>query len=94
MKILHCCLSCFYIDNFNYQENMLVREHVAAGHDVFVLASTENYDSKGKLIYTSPGRYLGSDGAEVLRIPYIGFSPSRIGEKGSCLPRGVRANKC
>ena len=81
MKILHCCLSCFYIDNFNYQENMLVREHVDAGHDVLVLASTESYDSKGKLSYSSPGRYHGNDGAEVLRIPYIGIMPHALMKK-------------
>jgi 1,2-diacylglycerol 3-alpha-glucosyltransferase len=66
MKILHCCLSCFYIDNYNYQENMLVREHVRAGHEVLVLASTENYNNQGQLSYSAPGCYRGSDGAEVL----------------------------
>jgi 1,2-diacylglycerol 3-alpha-glucosyltransferase len=54
MKILHCCLSCFYIDNYNYQENMLVREHVRAGHEVLVLASTENYNNQGQLSYSAP----------------------------------------
>lgn len=81
MKILHCCLSCFYIDSFTYQENMLVREHVDGGHDVFVLASTEIYNSNGKLSYTIPSRYLGNDGAEVLRIPYVGLMPHALMKK-------------
>jgi len=70
MKILHCCLSNFYIDNYNYQENMLVREHVKLGHDVRVLASTETYNSDGLFTYTDAGSYMGSDGALVTRVPY------------------------
>lgn len=78
MKILHCCLSCFYIDNYNYQENMLVREHVRAGHEVLVLASTENYDDQRQLSYSAPGRYQGSDGAEVVRLPYRNLGPHTL----------------
>ena len=86
MKILHCCLSCFYIDNYNYQENMLVREHVRAGHEVLVLASTENYDAQGKLSYGPPGRYCGSDGAEVLRLPYRNLGPHALMKKVRAYP--------
>ncbi|NLW06056.1 MAG: glycosyltransferase family 4 protein [Pseudomonadaceae bacterium] len=77
MRIMHVCLSCFYIDGFNYQENMLVREHVQAGHEVKVLASTENYIG-GKLAYVKPAKYLGSDGAEVIRLPYRRFLPHKL----------------
>ena len=86
MKVLHCCLSCFYIDNYNYQENMLVREHVRAGHDVLVLASTENYDAQGQLSYSAPGRYPGSDGAEVLRLPYRNLGPHALMKKIRAYP--------
>jgi len=78
MKILHCCLSCFYIDNYNYQENMLVREHVKLGHNVSVLASTETYDSAGLLTYKDAGNYMGSDGALVTRVPYKKYLPHKI----------------
>lgn len=81
MKILHCCLSNFYIDNYNYQENMLVREHVRAGHEVLVLASTENYNNQGQLSYSAPGCYRGSDGAEVLRLPYRSLGPHALMKK-------------
>lgn len=81
MKILHCCLSCFYIDNYNYQENMLVREHVQAGHEVLVIASTESYDEKGLLYYKEPGEYIGNDGAMVIRLPYRKFAPHFIMRK-------------
>lgn len=77
MRIMHVCLSCFYIDDFGYQENMLVREHVQAGHEVRVLASTENYVN-GKLAYVKPAKYLGSDGAEVIRLPYRRFLPHKL----------------
>lgn len=70
MKILHLCLSCFYIDGYAYQENMLVAEHVRAGHDVHVLASTETFGSDGKFTYVAPSAYMGSDGAMVERLPY------------------------
>lgn len=81
MRIIHCCLSCFYIDGYTYQENMLVREHVSAGHDVLVLASTESYDKDGQVCYLQPSSYVGNDGAFVKRLPYLKFLPSTIARK-------------
>ena len=81
MKIVHCCLSCFYIDDFMYQENMLVREHVRLCHDVLVLTSTETFDDGGVLTYIDPSTYIGSDGATVKRLPYGGFLPSKLARK-------------
>lgn len=70
MKIVHLCLSCFYIDGYAYQENELVAHHVADGHDVIVIASTETYGADRRLAYLRPGEYLGTDGARVIRLPY------------------------
>lgn len=81
MKIIHVCLSCFYIDGYNYQENELVRQHVIDGHDVLVLASTENYGSNRMLTYVEPNTYMGTDGAMVRRIPYAKFLPQVIMRK-------------
>lgn len=81
MKIAHLCLSCFYIDGRNYQENQLVKQHVSAGHDVLVLASTESHSAGGKIEYVSPGRYLGEEGAEVIRLPYAGNLPHFVRRK-------------
>jgi len=81
MKIIHLCLSCFYIDNYRYQENELVREHVAAGHDVLVVASTETYVDNMSLGYVAAGEYMGSDGAKVIRLPYVGPFPFFIKKK-------------
>jgi 1,2-diacylglycerol 3-alpha-glucosyltransferase len=81
MKIVHLCLSCFYIDNYRYQENELVREHVADGHDVLVIASTESYVDNLSLGYVAAGEYMGSDGAKVIRLPYVGPVPFFLKKK-------------
>lgn len=81
MKIAHLCLSCFYIDGFGYQENELVRQHVVDGHDVIVIASTENFGPDRKLTYVEPGTYMGKDGAKVIRLPYRKFLPHKIMKK-------------
>jgi hypothetical protein len=64
-----------------YQENELVREHVAAGHEVEVIASTETMDPQSGLMYTQPSRYLGSDGAWVTRLPYRRWLPQKLMRK-------------
>mgnify|MGYP000583775744 CR=1 FL=1 len=81
MRIAHICLSCFYNDGMNYQENQLVRQHVADGHDVLVLASTEVYNDKGQLTYRDPGDYMGTDGARVIRLPYSTWLPHKVMRK-------------
>lgn len=81
MKIIHLCVSCFYIDNYRYQENELVREHVATGNEVLVVASTETYLNNLSLGYTAPGEYMGSDGARVIRLPYGGLLPFFLKKK-------------
>ena len=81
MKIAHLCLSCFYIDGHSYQENELVREHVSQGHDVLIVASTENLGRDGKLTYNRPGEYLGEENAQVIRLPYREFLPQKIMRK-------------
>lgn len=75
MRIVHCCLSCFYIDGYAYQENQLVAEHVKDGHQVTVIASTESFGEDRLPCYVIPGDYVGTDGARVIRLPYrkIGF---------------------
>ncbi|MEZ8292912.1 glycosyltransferase family 4 protein [Vibrio splendidus] len=81
MKVVHICLSCFYIDGYSYQENILVRKHVELGHDVTVIASTENYDNRRKLTYVEPSTYIGGDGATVMRIPYRNIINHSISKK-------------
>ncbi len=80
MKILHLCLSCFYIDGYAYQENVLISEHLKLGHDVKVIASTEVYSDAKVLTYTQPGKYVGAEGADVTRLPYR-FWPNLLARK-------------
>ena len=47
MKIVHLCLSAFFIDNYSYQENMLPKYHVKMGHKVTVIASIFSFNNEG-----------------------------------------------
>ncbi len=81
MKIVHVCLSCFYIDGYSYQENELVRQHVLDGHEVVVIASTESYGENHTLTYVKPRTYVGGEGAMVLRLPYRKWLPQIVMRK-------------
>lgn len=89
MKIVHVCLSCFYIDGYGYQENRLPAEHVKDGHDVTIIASTESFDEQRMPCYLQPGDYMGTDGARVIRLPYRRFIPTKLAPKIRAYP-GVR----
>lgn len=80
MKILHCCLAAFYIDDFSYQENILPRMHQLQGHKVSILASTETY-FETKLGYIKPASYLTKEGIPVTRIPYVKWLPHAVAKK-------------
>jgi len=78
MKILHCCLSVFYIDGYSYQENILPREHKRMGHEVKIITSTETFKHGGGLTYLKPSKYLNEDNIEVIRLPYLRILPHYI----------------
>lgn len=81
MKILHCCLAAFYIDDFSYQENIFPRLHKEFGHDVEILASTETYIDRVRLGYTDPGLHVSRDGISVTRLPYVSWLPGKLVRK-------------
>lgn len=81
MKIVHCCLAAFYIDDYGYQENILPQFHKRMGHDVEILASTETYIDRKRLGYTKASSYVGNDGLHVTRLPYVGWLPQLLGRK-------------
>lgn len=81
MNILHVCLSNYYIDRFSYQENELVQQNVADGHNVKVVASTETFGDDRELVYVNPSNYVGDDGAPVVRLPYSRLLPHFIMRK-------------
>lgn len=70
MRILHCCLACFYIDNYNYQENILPRINKEDGHDVLIVASTQTFIDNKTLGYTEPKEYMTEFGVPIIRVPY------------------------
>lgn len=81
MKILHCCLAAFYIDDFSYQENILPRIHRNMGHDVFIVASTESYIGRVELGYVPARRYKTSDGIPIVRLDYVRWLPKTVCKK-------------
>ena len=71
MKIVHLCLSNFFIDNYSYQENLLTKYHVKMGYDVTVVASLVSFNSEGHIcLLNSACEYINSDGVKVIRLPY------------------------
>ena len=70
MRILHCCLSCFYIDGYNYQENILPKINKLDGHEVMVIASTETYIDNNNLGYIEPCEYYTCENVLIKRIAY------------------------
>lgn len=70
MRILHLCLSCFYIDGYNYQENVLPRINKQDGNDVEIIASTETFIDNQTYGYTEPGEYYTEYGVKIIRLPY------------------------
>jgi glycosyltransferase, family 1 len=81
MKVLHLCLSAFYIDGYGYQENILPRMHKKLGYDVLIVASTETYIDNMNLGYIESRNYVNEDGIPVHRIPYLKYIPARIVHK-------------
>ena len=75
MKVVHICLSDYYLDDRAYQENELVEEHLRQGHKVLVIASTQVLDNEKRRKYLAPGRYRNGQGVEVIRLPYHPWLP-------------------
>ena len=71
MRILHLCLSAFFIDNYSYQENMLAKYHVKQGHDVTVIASLFTFDKDGcGRYFPDASTYQDKNGFKVIRLAY------------------------
>lgn len=81
MKILHLMLACFYIENYNYQENVLPRINKEDGHEVKIIASTETFVDNMSLGYINPCSYVNRDGIEVVRLPYKKVVCNKISTK-------------
>ncbi len=81
MRILHCCLANYYIDNYGYQENILPIYHYKLGNEVAIIASTETYIDNIKLGYVKPSRYYTKEGIPIIRLGYKRILPRFIMRK-------------
>lgn len=71
MKIVHLCLSSFFIDNYSYQENILPKFHLKMGNEVTVIASLFTFGKDGRGTYLSnPSEYSDNAGFKVIRLAY------------------------
>jgi 1,2-diacylglycerol 3-alpha-glucosyltransferase len=81
MKILHCCLAAFYIDDFSYQENILPKIHQKFGHEVQIVASREIYTNNLAKGFSVAGSYLTKENIPLTRLSYVSWLPLKIAEK-------------
>jgi len=82
MKILHLCLACFYYDHCEYQENMLPYFHNKMGHDILIIASTQNLNLEtGEIYSTKPMNYINELGLKLIRLERkgVGFFKKYLG---------------
>lgn len=71
MKILHLCLSAFYIEGMSYQENLLPRFHQKMGHEVRIISSLQTFSSDGEYTYEEKAaEYDNPYGIHVKKLDY------------------------
>lgn len=74
-------LSCFYIDNAHYQENIIPKINKKNGHEVLIIASTDVFVKNNVLGTTNSSTYINEDGIKVIRIPYLNFLSNYVAMK-------------
>jgi len=70
MKVLHVCICGPFTDGLAYQENELIEQHVALGHDVTVIAAADTYGPDKHIVHTEVGTTQLACGAKLIRLPY------------------------
>lgn len=71
MKVLHVCLCGPFTDEFSYQENELIEQHVLLGHEVTVIAATDTFGPDKQIVHTKAGYFKLTCGATLIRLPYV-----------------------
>lgn len=69
MKVVHICLSGMFTDGFSYQENLLTKYHVKAGHEVTMITSQWIYNSGTDIIKYLNTDYFNEDHVKIIRLP-------------------------
>ena len=71
MKILHLCLSAFYIEGMSYQENLLPLFHQKMGHEVRIISSLQTFSKDGEYTYEEKAtEYDNQYGIRVKKLDY------------------------
>ena len=70
MKIAHLCLACFYIEGYEYQENILPRKHKQSGNEVTIITSQYSFDENKNEYDRSVGDYMNVDNIPVTVLGY------------------------
>lgn len=68
MKIVHVCLGGIFADGWTYQENILPKYHVKAGHEVTVITHKWVMDDRGGHVMTDRINYINADGVKIIRL--------------------------
>lgn len=68
MKILHICVTGPYTDGWNYQENLLTKYQIKAGHSVSIIASQWSWDATGNIKKIFQTDYINRDGVRIYRL--------------------------
>lgn len=91
VKILHICLSNYFDENLEYQENKLVTEHAQMGHEVQVIASTQVFDDRGRVAYCRPVDKLLGHNVRLKRFPYWQILPMFMSRRVRYYPELAKA---
>ena len=65
MKIVHTCLACFYVEGMGYQENLLPKHHVLAGHTVTLITNEFCFDKNYQRQKREKLDYVNKDGVHI-----------------------------
>lgn len=78
MKIVHLALEAPYNEGWGYQENLLPKYQVKAGHDVTLIVSNLKHAEGGTLESVQPEDYVSPDGFRVIRLDHIHYFPDKL----------------
>lgn len=78
MKIVHICLAGgIYNEDWNYQENMLIKYHRRMGYEVTYIVGPYQYSNSGKIEYVGPANYFDKNDVHIIRLKMVKFQISK-----------------
>lgn len=74
MKIVHICLAGgIYNEDWNYQENMLIKYHRRMGYEVTYIVGPYQYSNSGKIEYVGLANYFDKNDVHIIRLKMVKF---------------------